>query len=117
MSSNLVLIPFDDNEGRFQGDSFLPVDINIPFDESLSKIQIKRNILNSIKEYYGGDDDVPIENEDVTGCWIIDADVLKNILNTLDLTESCGSDSKEYEQKESIKFAINESSEEILNLE
>ena len=54
MSSNLVLIPFDDNEGRFQGDSFLPVDVNIPFNENLSKSNIKRNILEAIVHYYGG---------------------------------------------------------------
>tara|TARA_B100000073_G_scaffold333682_1_gene325386 strand:+ start:1554 stop:1904 length:351 start_codon:yes stop_codon:yes gene_type:complete len=116
MSSNLVLIPFDDNEGRFQGDSFLPVDINIPFNKNLSKSNIKRNILEAIVDYYGGYEDCLIESEDVTGCWIIEADVLKTILRTLDLTQSCSSDSEEYKQKESIKYAIDKNSTKILIL-
>lgn len=116
--SKLVVVPFDDKEGRLQGDSSWNPEIYFPYEEGMTVADVRTQACNHLMKNWNEQDRFESVEEfaeeymlECTGGWVIEEDKL-DIINSWDV--DVGSDSALYAMIKSCKSQVASSAEFVI---
>lgn len=120
-NANLVVVPFDDKEGRTQGDSCWSTDVCVPYTEAMTVKRLREQALTKLMSDWSDGGEFSNINEfakqydvDCTGGWVVD----KLILDIINSGEwDVGNDSAAYAIAHALKCQVEAAAKFIIENE